>query len=164
MQSDKEMLEWVQFVTDRFAGNHEPWKYQGDTSSLKHIRYVKDNEGWYHWKKRLKRFWRNITVRRWKVDNSVFGVHMKELPYWQHVKVQWQVQMKLNDNLPDAMVNGNIFHWDEDAEYVTMFCPYVGREVLAFLNAEPDNPYARKIINAMQEVSELSWPSEKEGN
>lgn len=162
MQSDKEMLHWVQFITDKFADNHKPWKYTRDTSSLVHLRYTSDTEGHNYWTERLKRYLKDIKPGRYKRDKALMVKWDVPYNYRSHLVMKWKVGILPGPNAPDAMVNGNIFHWDEDAEYVTMFCPYVGREVLKFLNAEPDNEHAKRIMAAMQEVSELNWPSEQE--
>jgi hypothetical protein len=63
-------------------------------------------------------------------------------------------------NLPDGQVSGIITHWEEDGEYIAMFCPYVGREVLKFLRADPDNPHAQAIISAMLETEKKSFGKE----
>lgn len=167
---DLKMLDFVEFVTDKFTSNHEPWKYSRDTGTLKHIRYEGDYTGYNHWKKRLTRFFHWITVDYWKPkglfkqldEEKSFFKRLIEWP--MNIRVWWKVSMRKEDNLPDGQVNGILTNWEGDGEYITMFCPYVGREVLKFLRAEPDNPYAQEIIRAMRETSELSWPTKEENN
>jgi len=165
-----EMLEWVEFITDKFATNHVPWKYSRRTGTLRHIRYARDYTGYNHWKRRVKRFIRNSTVDHWK-PKGLFA-HVKresEKTFWYKLKswpmmiaVHWRVSVCKDKNLPDGQVNGIITHWEEDGEYITMFCPYVGRHVLEFLRKDPTHPSAIAILNAMKEVEELSWPEEDE--
>lgn len=161
--NNDELLTWVEFVTDKFDQNHSPWVYSRGKGDLKHIRYASDNQGYYHWTKRLKRFIRETTTQHWRPTgiNAMFGEPeslWKKLKNWpMMIKVHWGVQVELEDNIPDGQVNGVLTHWEEDGEYIAMFCPYVGREVLKFLRAEPDNPYAENIIKAMQETFKASW-------
>lgn len=159
--NNEKMLEFVEFVTDKFGSNHEPWKYTRNKGKLKHIRYESDYTGYNHWTKRLKRFFRNATIRHWgKADNLSSRISpASDFTFWGKLRrwpmmivVHWKVQMNLDNNLPDGVVNGIITHWEEDGEYITMFAPIVGREVLKFLRAEPDNPHAQAILEKMTEA------------
>lgn len=162
MNEVEKMLDWVEFVTDKFAANHVPWKYSRDTGKLKHIRYESDYTGYNHWTKRLKRFLEDVTIdfiRPNKLERQFIKLGSKRNRNWfLTVRVAYSVLLKKDNNLPDGVVDGNITFWEEDGEYITMFCPYVGREVLKFLKEEQDNPYAQNIINAMLETQEASWP------
>lgn len=156
--NDNEMLEWVEFVTDKFAANHEPWKYRGYNDKLKHIRYESDYTGHNRIDKRLKRFLKNITVDYIRPTKLSRALGMNRISWFIQVHISWNIYVIKDKNLPDATVNGIIAHWDEDAEYITMFCPYVGREVLKFLRDRPQDEHAQNILSAMRETQELSWP------
>lgn len=169
--SDEKMLDWVEFVTDKFAKNHEPWTYSRETTGLKHIRYESDYTGYNHWTKRLGRFFNWITVRYWKPkhiwkDLESGKSFWRKLTEWPASIASWfRVALQKDSNLPDGLVNGSIVtHWEEDGEYITMFCPYVGREVLKFLRSDPDNPHAKEILRAMRETAQVSWPKNEEAN
>lgn len=161
---DEKMLDWVEFVTDKFSANHKPWKYTRDTGTLKHIRYESDCTGYNHWAKRLGRFFNWITADYWKpkgIFKSLKGeksFHRKLAEWPMQIRIWWEVAFLKEKNLPDGVVNGNITHWEEDGEYIAMFCPYVGREVLKFLRAEPEHPFAAEILRAMRETQAASWP------
>lgn len=167
-KEDQEMLKWVQFVTDKFGSNHTPWKYSRDTGKLKHIRYEGDYTGYNHWKKRVKRFFRNITVghfspKGWEKQLSFEKNLWEKIVRWpMMVVIHWRVSVCKDTNMPDGQVNGIITHWEEDGEYIAMMSPYVGRQVLKFLNADPTNPHAQEIIKAMREAKEVSWPNKEE--
>lgn len=165
---DAAMLDWVESVTDKFSKNHKPWTYSRDLGWLKHIRYEEDYTGYNHWTKRLQRFFNWVTVSYWNPtgiwrDLEGSEKFWKKLKSWpMHIASWWRVEVRKDQNLPDGQVNGIPTHWEEDGEYITMFCPYVGREVLKFLRADPNNPFAQEIIRAMRETKETSWPKTKE--
>lgn len=169
-ESDSKMLDWIEFVTNKFDSNHRPWKYSRDLGDFQHIRYERDYTGYEHWTKRLQRFFEEVTVGHWNPKGFMhqlsgdrsFWVKLKEWP--MDILVTWKVYVLLDSNRPDGQVNGNLTHWEEDGEYIAMFCPYVGREVLKFLRAEPDNPFAQEILRAMRESKEVSWPSKEESS
>lgn len=157
------LLDRAQFVTDKFAKNHEPWKYDGESKGLKHIRYDNQLSGSYSLKNRLRQFIRKTTVGY--VKPSAFEKLLKgdqRLNWFRYVKVMWDVYVIPEDNKPDATVNGSIHAaWDEDATYITLFGPYVGRQVLKFLREDPENPHAVAITEAMTETWEQNWGNEK---
>lgn len=62
------------------------------------------------------------------------------------------MELRKESNLPDGQVNGNLTFWEEDGQYIMLFSPLVGREVIKFLRAEPDSPYAQAIIEQMKVV------------
>lgn len=165
---DEKLLDFVEFVTDKFALNHKPWKYSRDLEGLKHIRYESDYTGHNHWTKRVKAFGKWVTVRYWKPTGLMKmldgdkGLLRKIIEWPRSIASWWRVSLRKGTNLPDGQVNGIPTAWEEDGEYITMFCPYVGREVLKFLRAEPENPFAQEILRAMRETQEVSWPSDKE--
>lgn len=164
--NDKEMLDWAEFVASKFQVNHDGWKYNGKVydTGLKYIRYESDYTGYDHWTKRLARA---LDLKR------MFGLDRlsKQLGFgsdgWKsrfiygpiaHIKVS----LRKDKNIPDAIVNGNIFQWDEDAQYVALFQPRVGMKVLEFVQADPDNVHAKAILAEMRACMEMNWPEEKE--
>lgn len=165
-KEDEKMLDFVEFVTDNFAANHQPWTYSRDLGDLEHIRFKGDYTGHNHWTKRLKEFGKWVTVRYWKPTGFMRELEgsrgfFKKLSEWpMRIRSWWRVAVRKDSNRPDGQVNGILTQWEEDGEYITMFCPYVGREVLKFLRAEPDNPFAQKILRAMRETQKASWGSE----
>lgn len=162
-KKEKHILEFASFVSDKFASNHEPWRYSRELNGLKHIRYESDYTGYNNWKKRLVRFLDHVTVDYFKHNDfksSILGKKSiwKLIAEWpMMVGVYWKVYIIKDSNLPDGTVNGNITHWEEDGEYITLFCPMVGREVIKFIQDNPDNEYAKNIMKAMTEVYEHSW-------
>lgn len=167
-EKETEVLELAQFVTDKFAKNHEPWVYSRDTDRLKHIRYTSDYTGHNKWTKRLKRFFRDITVehfnptgffKQFSEDQTLF-TRIKDWP--MIVRVYWSIHIMKEDNLPDGQVNGIITHWEEDGEYIMLFNPVVGREVLKYLKEKPGEIWARNILDAMVKSYETSYPEGEE--
>ena len=134
-EKEQGILGFAQFVTDKFASNHEPWIYSRDTGKLKYIRYESDYTGHNKWTKRLKRYFRDITVGHFKPEGlraqlfpeETFFKRIKDWP--MIVAVYWKVHMIKETNLPDGQVNGIITHWEEDGEYIMLFNPVVGRDV-----------------------------------
>lgn len=163
METDK-MLEWVEFVATKFQKNHEGWVYRRGAKGIKHIRYVSDNQGYDHWKKRAKRmirdcnpveyFWPKGQIRR------MFPRERSLSAYLRNFRVSYEVHWKLDRNLPDGTINGIITHWSEDGEYIAAFQPRVGMKVLEFIKDNPEDPYAQAIVAEMKACVELSWPEE----
>lgn len=153
--NDREMLEWAEFVATKFGDARDGWIYSEDRDGLEHIRYKRDHTGYNHWTKRLGRALgefrprprRNLSL----VSTGLLGRWCMALTY-----------LKKDRNLPDATVNGNIFHWSEDAEYVTLFQPRVGVKVLEFLKEHPDHPHATAIRDEMRNCMEMSWPQSED--
>ena len=116
---------------------------------------------------RIKRFFQDITVNHFSPKGF-----RKELEgdrsFWSKVKdypvtvwASWRVHLKLDKNTPDGtLANGIITHWEEDGEYIMMFNPTVGREVLKFINEDPDNEYAKAILGAMKHTLEVKEQQE----
>jgi hypothetical protein len=155
MTTDNELLDWAQFVATKFTSNTEGWTYSQDKGDLVHIRYKNDYTGYHHWTKRLGRALTKGIFAREK--SGIFGNYPHTLrERWSMAKVY----LSKDKNLPDALVNGNITFWGEDGEYITLMGPTVGVKVLEFLRAEPDNQYARNILNEMHRMAQKSWPDE----
>lgn len=164
--NDEKLLDWAEFVATKFSKNAEGWEYSRDTGGLKHIRYESDYTGWNHWRKRLRRAMRAWNPKRyWKPTDSLdklFTDRAKTLKgYFIHAWAYSQVALQLDDNLPDGQINGIITHWEEDGEYIALFQPRVGMKVLEFIKANPENEYARAILDEMHACKELSWPSKE---
>jgi hypothetical protein len=162
MTDDTKLLEFAQFVTDKFTRNHSPWVYTRDLGDLKHIRYTTDYTGYDHWRKRLKRFLYESVVSHWSRSDNLFNF-MRGKSFWHrmrkwplHIGSNWRVLMRKASNLPDGRVGTILTHWEEDGEYIMLFGPTVGREVLKFVNAEPDNEHAKAIVAAMSEAARAS--------
>lgn len=155
--TEKDVLDYAQFVTDKFADNHKPWVYK-DTSEgteIEHIRYKRDSLDYYSTTERLKRFIRGITTEHFKPNKK--SIFYSKLNWFERVKLEWNVEVVKEANLPDGTVGSIITNWMEDGHYIVLFGPTVGREVLNFINADPTNMYARKIVDAMMEVHAANW-------
>lgn len=161
--NDEKLLKWAEFVATKFRKNAEGWTYSRNTGGLKHIRYESDYTGYNHWTKRVRRAfdWKHLTGR------DSFTRHFRKPglknrfweAYWWIV-----VSLRKDSNLPDGQINGVITHWEEDGEYIALFQPRVGVKVLEFIKANPENEYARAILDEMHACKELSWPSKEADN
>lgn len=160
-KTDKDLIEFAQFVATKFQSNRTGWVYSRNTGDLKHIRYEHDYTGYNHWKKRLRRaFDLKHLLGRDSFTLGLFGKRKESLKFKLMRAVVWiKISLSKDDNLPDGQINGNLTHWEEDGEYIALFQPRVGVKVLDFLRAEPDNPHAKAILAEMHACSELSWPS-----
>lgn len=76
-----------------------------------------------------------------------------------HAWAHFVVNVRKEDNLPDARVNGNIFFWQEHAVYTTLFGPTVGVKVIDFLEDQPHHPHAQAILAEIHRMREQSWPT-----
>ena len=162
MTDDTKLLEFAQFVTDKFTRNHSPWTYTRDLGELKHIRYTSDYTGYNRWDKRFKRFLHEIFVAYWSRSDDFLNINRGKsfwhrVKHWPiHFRVDWNVYVRKSTNRPDGVVGPVITHWEEDGEYIMLFGPTIGREVLKFVNAEPDNEHAKTIVAAMSEAVKAS--------
>jgi hypothetical protein len=163
---DKELLDWFEFVATKFQANGDGWIYTRDLGDLEHIRHRSDHTGYHHWTRRLRRAINLKNALGQDSFSRMFNVDrrrtLKEV--WGHFRAYVMVAWQLDKNLPDGRIANAaiITHWEEDGEYITLMGPTVGIKVLEFLKAEPDNPYARAILDEMHRLAELSWPTEKE--
>lgn len=159
-------LEYVRYVATKF-GHHidRSWVATDDLGGLEHIRYTSDHTGRLSLKSRIK-----LAVTPNKTLLSLNRLVTKNTGVRRRVTYTVEATLrrirriwKLDDNLPDALVGRNIFHWSEEAEYVTAFGPSVGVLILDFLEDQPDNPHAIKILEEMTTmVSRMS--DNEEGN
>lgn len=164
--NDEKLLDWAEFVATKFSKNAEGWKYSRDTGGLKHIRYESDYTGWNHWKNRLRRAVESWNPKRyWNPTDSLdklFSDRTKTVKgYFIRAWAYSHVALRKDSNLPDGQINGIITHWEEDGEYIALFQPRVGVKVLEFIKANPENEYARAILDEMHACKELSWPSKE---
>jgi hypothetical protein len=157
---DKKLIEFVEFVATKFSVSREGWVYSRDLGDLKHIRYGSDYTGYNHWSKRVQRA---FDPKRLTNADSLFGPKNNSLKERAAYALAWiRVSLEKESNLPDGQINGIPVNWEEDGEYLAHFQPRVGVKVLEFLKAEPENPYARAILDEMHACAELSWPSDAE--
>lgn len=161
--NDEKLLKWAEFVATKFSKNAEGWTYSRNTGGLKHIRYESDYTGYNHWTKRVRRAfdWKHLTGR----DSLTRHFRRPGLKnrFWE--AYGWVVvSLRKDSHLPDGQINGIITHWEEDGEYIALFQPRVGVKVLEFIKANPENEYARAILDEMHACKELSWPSKKSNN
>lgn len=156
---DKKLLDWAEFVATKFSKNMDGWVYSRDTGPLRHIRYESDYKGYNHWAKRARRAfdWKHLTGTDSfsKMFRKNESLKMRLYSAWAWVRVC----LRKDSNLPDGMINGIITHWEEDGEYIALFQPRVGVRVIDFIRSNPDNEYARAILDEMHACKELSWPS-----
>lgn len=167
--NDEKLLKWAEFVATKFSKNAEGWKYSRNTGGLKHIRYESDYTGYNHWWRRLTdglRFaWENNFFSSKKSLTYQLGGGPEKKSLWRRVQGFWiyfLVRFRKDKNLPDGQINGIITHWEEDGEYIALFQPRVGVKVLEFIKENPDNKYARAILDEMHACAELSWPSKED--
>lgn len=159
---DEKLLDWAEFVATKFSKNAEGWKYSRDTGPLRHIRYESDYTGYNHWTKRARRAfdWKHLTGRG--SFSRTFKRKNESLKSRLYFAWAWiTVSLRKDSNLPDGQINGILTHWEEDGEYIALFQPRVGVKVIEFIRANPDNEYARAILEEMHFCKELSWPSKK---
>jgi hypothetical protein len=165
MTTDKDLLDWFEFVATKFQNSRDGWVYTRDLGDLEHMRYRSDHTGYYHWTRRLRRLF-NLK-RAFGLDSfsRQIGIKNRSIKdFWGHLSAHVVVAMALDNNLPDGRIaNASIYtSWEEDGEYITLMGPTVGVKVLEFLKAEPENPHAKAILAEMHRVKELSWPDKKE--
>lgn len=156
--NDERLLDYAEFVATKFSKNMDGWKYSRNTGGLKHIRYERDYTGYNHWTKRIRRAfdWKHLTGQ--DSFSKAFRTRGFKAQFWS--AISWiRVSLRKDSNLPDGQINGIITHWEEDGEYIALFQPRVGVKVLEFIKADPENPYARAILDEMHAMAELSWPS-----
>jgi hypothetical protein len=156
VSTDKQLLDWFEFVATKFQNSRDGWIYTRDTGDLVHIRHKSDYTGYQHWTQRIKRVFTDAVFNR-KTD-GLFG----NFPSSLAERISYaKVILRKDSNLPDGRISnaGIITHWEEDGEYITLMGPTVGVKVLEFLKAEPDNQHAKEILAEMHRMKELSWPS-----
>lgn len=151
--------------------NHgEGWTYSRNTGDLEHIRYKHDYTGYEALHRRLKRAfnWKHLTGRDGlsamiKRINKKNGKKPEPFLYQLYGAWAWiLVSLRKDSNLPDGQVGGNLFHWEEDGEYVQMVGPTIGEKIADFLEQEPENPHAQAISAEIQRIWALAERREKE--
>lgn len=161
----EDTLDFAEYVTNHFEANHKPWVYTRDLGDLEHLRFTDDYTDYNHWTKRSLRFLRQITVGYFKKSFIwEHSIQSKRINWFRWVQIHWKVQVRKESNKPDGQIKYSAIYtmWEEDGEYLVMFAPYVGREVLKFLRAEPDNPYAKAIIEKMVEARKIGFGLEED--
>lgn len=166
--NDKKLLDWAEFVATKFSKNMDGWVYSRDTGPLRHIRYEYDYTGYNHWTKRFARAFdlremfetKRSFARSIGADPKGESLKKRLITAWIHIVVN----LPKSKNRPDGTINGIITHWEEDGEYIALFQPRVGVKVIEFIRANPDNEYARAILEEMHACKELSWPSKEKND
>ena len=163
-KKDDSLLKFAEFVATKFQDSRDGWTYSRDTGDLKHIRYERDYTGYNHWTKRVQRaFDLKHLIGRDSFTRQLLGDRKESLrTRYLHARAWITVSLRKDSNLPDGQINGILTHWEESGEYIALFQPRVGVKVLEFIRANPENPYARAILDEMHACSELSWPSSEE--
>lgn len=140
-------------ATEHVSDVDRSWVFSPDTGDLKHVRFRSDytgfNVGW-------RRVWRTFGPGMWgprtRLEKQIYRTWWEKAGHpWIHIKVF----LPKDTNLPDGQVNGNLTFWFEKGQYITLFGPSVGVKVLDFLDAEPDNPHARAILDEMVILANL---------
>lgn len=157
------------FNACKFARNHSPLEYDPVNEDLIHIRYAGDSTGYFSKVNRIKRAVKNFWEYLFKGKDLLGFIDDEKPSFLKRIQNRWfnaismaKVNLTKDKHLPDATVNDNIYHWDEDAIYAVYFQPLVGMEILRFLQAEPDNPWAQRIAKTMTEVSSKTFENAKE--
>lgn len=151
--TDDELLDWADFVANKFQSNREGWIYTRDTGDLKHIRYGRDSTGYNSFWKRLKRAFQP------KMHFTSGFMHKPSLS-WSRAWVS--VSLRKDDNKPDGVLNGGsiITHWEEDGEYIMLMGPTVGSIVLDFVRQNRDNDLSKAVLAEMRRLAEISKSKE----
>lgn len=154
MTSDKkQVLEFFEFVADKFADNHgEGWSLSGGNENFKHIRYKSDQEGYESFWNRVKRavrFYFKATPFLGEEPSYTWLMH----PIGR-AKIAYKVHIKPDSHTPDVFINGGsiLAHWAEDGEYIMLMSPTVGRIVLEMLQNEPNSEYSERILEEMTRI------------
>lgn len=165
---EKRRLAWVRFVATKFEASADGWVYTRDLGDLEHMRFTSDHTGYNAWWRRLRRAfdWKHLTGRD-SLSKALRGRGARRDSLRQRLLSAWYwivVCLGKDDNRPDGRIaNAAIWTaWEEDGEYIAMMGPTVGVRVLDFLEAEPDHPHARLILDEMARVESLSWPKKEE--
>jgi len=164
-KKQQNILDDAEFNACKFGSNHEPLPYDPIIEDLEHIRYKERKH--YSFAKKTKKgislySHSRKTFGNSKRENEEKNPFKKVRREYLFLKSCISLQFKKNSDHPDAAVNGNLYHWDEDAIYAVYFQPLVGMEVLKFLQAEPDHPWAQKIMKTMEKASSESFKIGKE--
>ena len=176
-EDEQKTLEYATFVAGKFSSNHAPVKVNREPD-IKKIRYKSDTEGYNSYFNRIKRTIKllkkkdSIPIRSFfspkeivkpnKIISPKFAGRANEIIHktttkTSFVKSKLSCYLSLPNHYPDSTVHDNIYHWQEDADYAVFFQPLVGMEILRFLEAEPNHPWAKRIISKMDETSRASF-------
>ena len=143
---------------NHFERSKNAWVYTRDRGDLEHIRYRSDHTGYNTLWRRLRRAFRPTHLLGRDRLSRQLGFMPKGfkdtiLHAWAHVSVS----LSMENNMPDGMVNGNIFFWEEDGEYVQLVGPTVGDLIAKWMASEPDSPYAIAIAEEMDRLEAVRY-------
>lgn len=154
--TDAELLEWAESVATKFQVSRDGWYYTRDLGDLERIRYKSDHTGYNSFWRRLKRALNvKMLLGTDSLSMQIFG---KRKPSLKRAWVWFVVSMEKDKNLPDAVI-GNaaiICHWEEDAEYITLFGPTVGKIIIDWMKANPEDETVKKILKEQHRLADLS--------
>lgn len=166
--NNEKLLDWAEFVATKFRDDRDGWKYSRNLGGLKHIRYESDYTGPNHWWKRFVRglefgWEHHFHAKPGSLAHQLAGTE-RHTSLWSRIRGFWiyfLIQVRKDSNLPDGQIHGIITHWEENGEYIALFQPRVGVKVIEFIRDNPNNQYARAILDEMHACKELSWPSKE---
>lgn len=137
----------------------EGWVYSRDIGDLVHIRFKSDTTGYDHW---TKRYARALDPKGLlgidKISKMIWGDEPRNRSIKDIALEAWAyfyVNSRVDTNLPDGRIHGNITFWEEDGEYIEMVGPTVGEKIAEFLIREPENPHAIAIAEEIQRILSL---------
>ncbi|MFS0887018.1 hypothetical protein [Aeromicrobium sp. 179-A 4D2 NHS] len=158
--------ELLRVFAEHFAARD--WAYTRE-HDIRHIRYDDDFRGYDAPHRRLYRAARRFVPRRRGVGGrdgllAAFREADREefagKPFgavrakWKSLRFTFLLAkhtLATSKHTPDGVLDngGVIVQWEETGEYLDLVQPQVGSLIADFLDAEPDNPHARKIAAAM---------------
>lgn len=148
-----------------FAEHFVPrdWTYTRD-HDIRHIRYDGDFSGYDAPGRRLARAVRHLIPtfdgNLQRALREIDTERVKGEPFARIKAIKSgllrryygaKIRLRTPDHNPDGVLDGGgvIVQWEETGEYIDLVQPQVGSLIADFLQAEPDNPHARKIAGAM---------------
>lgn len=142
--------EFLRSYASHFAPRD--WEYTRQTGIV-HIRHREDTEGHNHFTARYRRAFSSL-FRKDSLDRFFSPTGWKNK--LRYKIAYFKVQARVDNNLPDGALNGGrvITYWEEDGEYIQLVQPSVGILLADFLEAEPTNPHALKIVAEIDRITQ----------
>ena len=155
MSKYAETVEYAREVSNYFVRQDE-WYRIKSNHNIKDIKYTTPDpyERFY---RRLGRAFSGFFEMVLNLDtwgNALLGVRGKSLRH--RLRYAWRVfkiTLERDQNTPEMVVNDTmICFWSEDAIYLVVSQPRVFNLVLDWIEAEPNNPHAQKIVAEITEA------------
>lgn len=166
MEKD-EVIKWAG-ILKRYATHHvhDDWPYSRDKGAIMYAVHERDYFFDSHYLKEIRgsitRAFTGVRrVRKGSIDALLYKpgkLTLKDRLFELSMVPLWLKRSVLNNRIGyDGMVNGNLFLWEEDGEYVNVANPKVGALLADWMIAEPESEFAQKIAAQIKKSKELTW-------